>query len=391
MKKLIAIILMIAILCLSFAACAETPAPDADDTSASADTTTTNGDGTTPDNGDDPEPPVQEDPYTRDGNFIEFGTWPQTNVSDSELLATLNGKYDALPSNGNDGSWTSYGYYKGTASGDAATIHNGSQSNDESYMWYIDIDLDDNGSKDYRGVYFTSVRPTHTSSAPNQQKINGYEVETVYWFKWEPLKWRILSEGNTDALIFCEMLIDSQAFQNCSKSVNENFYATDDSGNIISEAGNNAYANNYAQSTIRKWLAETFYDQAFSDIQKAIIQSTTLDNSLASTGDTTNSYVCADTEDKIFLLSQKDISSSQYGFASYNVADTVRQKKITDYARNQGASTSNEGYGYWMLRSPANGNGAIIKAITDAGNANFSYHTNYIHFGVCPALWITLQ
>lgn len=36
------------------------------------------------------------------------------------------------------------------------------------------------------------------------------------------------------------------------------------------------YPNNYAESTVRKWLNETFYNTAFSELQKQIILTTTV-------------------------------------------------------------------------------------------------------------------
>ncbi len=331
----------------------------------------------------DPEPGVPEDTYTRDGEYIYFGSWPQSEVTDSGLISTLDTKAGTLPTSSNSQSWTSYEYYI-------------SSSNTTDFMWYIDIDLDNDSVKDYRGVYFTSYRPyyTNNSSSYTNQDDNGYTTGNVYWFKWEPLKWRILTEEGGKALLLCEMLIDSQAYQNCYKYTNDECYATDDNGNILTDNGSDVYANNYEYSTIRAWLADTFYEQAFTEMQKSIIQLTTVDNSASSTTDSGNNltqstkYACGNTQDYVFLLSGKEVTNSEYDFASYSTRDTARQKKPTAYAQCQGAYAF-DGNEWWWLRSPYNYYSYIARDVRDYGIVGYSYVDSTNH-GVCPALWISL-
>lgn len=64
------------------------------------------------------------------------------------------------------------------------------------WMKYADITLD--GEK-YRAVRFTAYRPdfigdlaSTTNGSYSMQDDNGYKLNTVYYFKYEPLKWRVL-------------------------------------------------------------------------------------------------------------------------------------------------------------------------------------------------------
>ncbi len=318
-----------------------------------------------------------------EGEYLLFGSWPQGEVTDSALKSALTATAGTLPTASESYGWTSYGYYK-------------SGSNDENYMWYIDIPYD---GELYRGVYFTSYRPYYTSgtSSSTEQDNNGYYTSTVYWFKWEPLQWRILSEQGGEALLLCEMLIDSQAYQNNVVSSGSDYYATDEEGNILT----GVYANNYQYSTIRAWLEDTFYAQAFTDLQKSIIQTITVDNSAFSTTDSGNNltqatqYACANTQDKVFLLSAQEVTASGYDFASYSTSDPLRQKKPTDYAQCQGANTSTggtyAGNGWWWLRSPNCGGGEYACVVSSDGHALAgSYLVDVTYRGVCPALWIAL-
>ena len=159
-----------------------------------------------------------EDVYTRvdeDGNesatgdYILFGSYPQTKVTDASIISALGG-FD-------ESTWTSYGYFI-----------NGQVSD---YMYYIDKEY--NG-ENYRGVYFTSYRPylcNDLSSASNssEQDENGYELSTVYWFKYEPIKWLIVEESYGMATLVADMILDSQQYDyeaNKETSGNNNYAAT---------------------------------------------------------------------------------------------------------------------------------------------------------------------
>jgi hypothetical protein len=304
--------------------------------------------------------------YIRNGNKITFGSYPQTEVTDSSLKTALNNKAGTLPINSNSRSWTSYGYYI-----------NNSQSN---FMWYIDIEHD--GEK-YRGVYFTSYRPndiSSSSSASNSyQDNNGYNIGNVYWFKYEPISWTVLDENTSEktAFILCDMIIDSQEY-----------YLTYSGTRNIE--GETVYPNNYAQSTIRKWLNETFYNTAFNQLQREIILTTSVDNGASTTGSTNNSYACEDTQDKIFLLSYEEVTNSTYGLTS----TYERRKQTTDYAKSQGVYiySTNGSYaenGVWWLRSPYSSYNNRVRYLKQDGDINY-YYVDMVNAGVVPALNIKL-
>ena len=314
-------------------------------------------------------PAMMEKGICRHGEYVFFGTYPQSEVTDKGIASVLTGEAGILPTAVNSAGWTSYGYYI-----------NGSVSN---YMWYIDLEY--SGEK-YRGVYFTKYRPNYTGSSTgsSNQDDNGYTTESVYWFKYEPIKWRILSEKNGEALILCEMIIDSQEYYSSTNSRTIN--------------GQTVYANNYAESNIRAWLNDTFYNTAFTDLQKQLVVMTTVNNSAMSTNPNnnatafdkgTNTYACADTEDYIFLLSEQEVTNSVYGFdSSYSNNDTVRTKKNTDYAKSQGVYSYAD-KGPWWLRSP-NWYGNYARHIGSDGGADKYYNVWLSSYGVVPALRIRL-
>ncbi len=295
--------------------------------------------------------------YCRHDNDIYFGSYPQTKVTDNDITTALNNMAGTLPASSNSADWTAYGYYI-----------DGSVSN---FMWYIDKEY--NGEK-YRGVYFTSYRPYYTTASSSDknsnQDDNGYYTSTVYWFKYEPIKWTILNETDGKALILADLALDSQQY-----------YRSDYSG-TQTRNGRSVYANDYVESDIRKWLNDTFYNTAFNDLQKALIETTAIDNK--TTGYNTNTYNSnqINTEDKIFLLSYKDV------FSSYFSSNSARQKQSTDYAKSQGCYTYN-GNCYWWLRSPDCDYSYYAFLVLYFGDYDY-YYVYVTGRGVVPALTIRL-
>ncbi len=309
--------------------------------------------------------------FTRlDDHYLLFGTYPQSAVSESSVVSALNAQTGGLPTESDSGSWTSYDYYM-----------DGSNATD--FMWYKDISY---GGEKYRGVYFTSYRKRNIpkSGVGYAQDENGYVLSTVYWFKYEPIKWKILSEEGGETFIFCDMIIDSQEFN------------TTGGNSSFEHNGGVGYANNYALSSVRKWLNQTFYQTAFSNLQKQLIVLATVDNSARSANPNNNqfgffsgvnTYAGGQVEDRVFLLSVQEATNSDYGFSSsWSITDPARHKTCTDYSKSQGLDV---GLMSWWLRSP------FSKQPEDA----FCQHYNYVadrdyvfltYYGISPALKIRI-
>lgn len=68
----------------------------------------------------------------------------------------------------------------------------------------------------FRAVTFSEYRPGSSGGLKgdvySNQNDNGYHPNNVYYFKYEPLTWRVLDPD--EGYIMCDNAIDSQAFQN---------------------------------------------------------------------------------------------------------------------------------------------------------------------------------
>lgn len=328
--------------------------------------------------------------YTRDDDYIYFGYWPQTLERDENVIAKLNEMAGTPPlprDKENPYNWESH---EGT-----------------TYMWQKIVIY--NGTK-YLGVQMNDYRASGVYSLTSYIMKNGYFTFEVYWFKYEPIKWRILTTSGNSAYIMSDIALDSFSIQpnRYQGFYNEKYgvFKTDQNGNM-----DGTYANNWEYCFLRQWLNETFYKEVFNDLQKEIIQTTHLDNTARScnpneypkyygygenAGKNKFADQCKDTDDKIFLLSLRDITTTAYGFNKDVLAeDPARNLQATDFAKLHGApmNTNDKKYVTWYTRSPApaNGNQGYATFVLDRHAKGAIDSIDLVpDGGVVPALWITL-
>ena len=302
---------------------------------------------------------VDKDPiYIRENNVVYFGYYPQKLEIDEEIKDTLNTKAESLPTSENSFDWTDYNYYL-----------NGQVT---SYMWYIDIDLDNDNRYDYRGVYFNYYRHEMTTGGYDPttnfyQSSWGYQVNHVYWFKYEMIKWDVIKSDDNKVMLIADLIVDAQEFYNS------------DSTEKFLHNGKEGYRNNYELSNIRIWLNNTFYNTSFNEYQKGLIQTTEVDNTTGVTAE----YACDNTLDKVFLLSVSEARNLINN-------NTARKRIGSDYAKSQGLIyKSSTTYTIWRLRTPYQNerNSCIDETGPINGNGG---STSCLRYGIVPALWISL-
>ena len=327
--------------------------------------------------------------YTREGKYIYFGYWPQTCERDENVIAKLNEMAGTPPlprDKENPYNWESH---EGT-----------------TYMWQKIVIY--NGTK-YLGVQMNDYRASGVYSLSSYIMKNGYFTSEVYWFKYEPIKWRILTTSGNSAYIMSDIALDSFSIQpNRKGEIRDGLYADYNNSPGVPDG---TYANNWEYCFLRQWLNDTFYNAVFNGLQKEIIQTTHLDNTARSSNP--NDYPkyygygenagknkfadqCKDTDDKIFLPSLRDITTTAYGFKKdVRAEDSARNLQATDFAKLHGApmNTNDKKYVTWYTRSPTIGNGnqgyATFVLDRHAKGAIDSIDLTP-DGGVVPALWITL-
>ena len=145
----------------------------------------------------------------------------------------------------------------------------------------------------------------------------------------EPVKWLVLDVHDGKALAISEMLLDCRLY-------------------------NDEYKDTvWSDCSLRKWLNGDFYNTAFSDGEKSVIQTVRNTNP-------DNKITCAaggpDTEDKVFCLALDE--AKDWG------KNIELSAAVTEYAKSRGAYVSDnydldgKEAGYWWLRSPGLNNTA---------------------------------
>lgn len=176
----------------------------------------------------------------------------------------------------------------------------------------------------------------------------------------EPIEWRVLKIEGNEALIISKYVLESRP------------YNTEP-----------AYSN-WSKCTLRPWLNNEFYNTAFTDEEKAFIQTKELTN-----------YKDVRTTDTVFLL---DNDQAKRLFSSHD----DRQALPTAYAAAQGAYRSvkygleNGGNSQWWLRSISwvtkrrasyiAGSGGVM---TCGGETDGRVENE--RWGVRPAIYVTLD
>ena len=229
-------------------------------------------------------------------------------------------------------------------------------------------DVEITNETDDRGYYFGNDGAYYAKVAAVPYKTDYVfsTDETVqtgaeYYFKVEPLVWRIVAEKDGKATMVCTSVIANRAYD--------------------------ADSNNYANSDLRAWLNAAFFSAAFDADEQAVIITTTVDNSVSTTGHYVEEHACENTEDKVFLLSFTEATSATYGF----VDNDARTMPATDYAIATGVMLNSDGTGgFWWLRSPAGKHANYACLISGGGGKNYTNNVSYTHYGILPALQIDL-
>ncbi len=249
-----------------------------------------------------------------------------------------------------------YGLYPQTHVNDEATITAlNNLSSTQSNGWYL-----------LNGTYYVKMNGNPFKYG-NKTFDDGTTIEsgTSYWFKCEPITWKIIATDNDTYTILTEKIVDNVLFGN---------------------------SNIFNVSNLRTFLTTTFYNRAFYlNKDHNCILTTTVDNSAATTSSSTNPHACANTSDKIFPLSYKDYLKVEYGFSVTESASSTREAKGTDFMKaNGGACYETTSYGFYWTRSPNGSNDYGISYIDEVGK--ISYHdNNQSQVGVRPAMRIKVS
>lgn len=213
---------------------------------------------------------------------------------------------------------------------------------------------------------------------------------TWHYFKYEPIKWRVLKINGNQAFLLSDVALDDQKYHTEREDV------TWETSTIRS------WLNGYGVSSNQKgvdYSVKNFIGSAFTFGEQSAIVNTSVvnaDNIMRGTAGGNN------TTDKVFLLSESEVygeSAASHGFVSSNrTEDEARRCKNSTYAEAMGVYSSSISDAYktkycsWWLRSP----GYDSDMAVEVGRDGFVYGHNgrivdYDNIGVRAALNLNLS
>ena len=280
---------------------------------------------------------------------VKFGSYPQSQVKDLTLISKLNSV---------NKNWISYHYYTGENT--YGTMKPG------NWMKYADFKYD--GNK-YRAVTFSQYRPNsiidESSETNSYQDDNGYYINNIYYFLYEPIKWRVYEcrDGHTE--LVSEMILDSQPFSNVIYKLFHHPEEQVDPYYVTNLGTDHASADNYEASTLLNWLNNDFYYTAFDATQQSKITDINLMDYLSSGIQLDDTY-------EYFDIYVPGIAFQK---------EKERRGVGTDYAKCQGLYVDTKQFNpdglpyspWWLKNHPYNDydNGSLSGAVPSDREANF--------------------
>ena len=210
------------------------------------------------------------------------------------------------------------------------------------------------------------------------------DYTTYHYFKYKPIKWRILNKNGEDALLLADIALDNQ----CSNKIYRD--VTWEDSDIRAWLNGDTVSTDTNRSGLEH---NNFIDSAFSNIEKNVIKTTLIINDNNSKYNTRGGN---NTLDKIFLLSEKEVSytseAQKYGFRKENdIDDEARISYCSTYAYAMGVLINKNIA--WRLRTP--GYSLYMSECIEPNGTVKQYGADDIvygcYLGVRPALHLDLS
>lgn len=299
---------------------------------------------------------------------VWFGSYPQSEVvceTDSDAIAnleTMNTNFGVEYSKVSENIWNSIVNASYDGNGDAKV-----------------------GSTKYRRIKKGDA--TYATSGDRKQ-YNWKDEDAYHYFRYEPIKWRVLNVNGTDAFLLADKALDDQCYNNSNVSI------TWETCNIRSwlngyDSSSNSYGRDYTKFN--------FINTAFTSSECNAIKTTEVVN------DNNISYGTAggnDTSDKVFLLSENEVYNSNtafsYGFTkSGSKHDEGRGCKSSTFAKAMGVFSSIDctyvWNCYWWLRSPGYDTDCAVGVDTNGYVNTHGGYVSHDDVAVRPALHLDLS
>ena len=213
-------------------------------------------------------------------------------------------------------------------------------------------------------------KTTSKAESSSQKKENNpdYKIgETIEFGNYpqdkdgteKPIEWIVMKNEGNQILLLSKYVLDAKPYNKEWEDVTVTWETSD----------------------IRKWLNNEFYTTAFNKTEKAKIQTSLIKNEDNSEYGTSGGN---DTEDKVFLLSEKEAETL---FSN----DEEKIAKATEYAEKSVVYGNEEKAVLWWLRSPGKDSNSAAEVGSFGWVDRYGDCVSNDDDGVRPALYLNLQ
>ena len=225
------------------------------------------------------------------------------------------------------------------------------------------------GTFAYNKSVFEETASKSESSSQKKDNNPDYKIgETIEFGNYpqdkagteKPIEWIVMKNEGNQVLLLSKYVLDAKSYNEGREDVT------------------------WETSDIRQWLNNEFYTTAFNKAEKAKIQTSLIKNEDNSKYGTNGGN---DTEDKVFLLSEKEADTL---FSN----DDERIAKATEYAEKSGVyinESSEEKGAWWWLRSPGLGSRGAAGVHSCGWVDRDGDVVDFSGDGVRPALHLNIQ
>ena len=327
---------------------------------------------------------------------VWFGSYPQAEVVTTDLLEKYESSYNGLFLHGegrfvSDTLYQTYGRMQiGDTEGDFIVDPTLYQTLQSAKGWDANGIITLADGERYCRIKRSDVVVDYGSC------IDWENDTTYHYFKYQPIKWRVLSVKNGEAFLVAQNGLD------CCEYIDAN----------LDEMRRNGEAQfTWSKSVMRKWLnsydhvtkkgeidntKKGFIDTAFNQAEKKAIKVKEIENKkydIDYRGSSKYFYVKGyekekPTKDRVFLLSFDEITNKAYGFSAFYMRDDHAKEFLqTAYAQAMGSYCWTEN---WVLRSLERG-GARTLWISSYGDMYDTDIGRDMGNKVVPALYLNIS
>ncbi len=247
--------------------------------------------------------------------------------------------------------------------------------------WDANGDITLSNGERYRRMRKSDATVSYSGSS---SYYNWSDSQTYHYFKYQPIKWRVLSTDGKEALLMSDKALDDKKYNTEYEAVT---WETCTMRSFLNGYGS---TSNKQKEDYRK---KNFINSTFTSDERNLIKEKTLENKDNPEHGTAGGK---STKDKVFLLSYDAVTKGSYGFSSdYSNRDKARRMQTSTYAKAMGAwwntYTKYSGNSWWRLRSPGDGSDWAMNVHDDGYVSPGGSSVHYDSHALVPALYLNLS